>query len=41
MKSVGAFYENVNNVMVNLEQSAEDTKVYREQVAMLAQNIHH
>lgn len=39
LRSVNQFYDNVNSVMENLEQSAEDTKMYREQVAMLAQNI--
>ncbi len=39
LKSIGEFRNNISEVMSNLEQSAEDTKVYREQVAQLAQNL--
>jgi len=39
LKSISEFRNNINEVMVNLEQSAEDTKAYREQVAELAQNL--
>jgi gliding motility-associated protein GldL len=38
-KAIGDFRQNVNNVMTNLEASAEDTKQYREQVAQLAKNL--
>ena len=39
LKAVGDFRQNINDVMTNLEQSAEDTKQYREQVAQLAKNL--
>ena len=39
LKAIGDFRQNINDVMTNLEQSAEDTKQYREQVAQLAQNL--
>ena len=39
LKSISEFRNNINEVMVNLEQSAEDTKAYRVQVAELAQNL--
>ncbi len=39
LKAVGDFRQNINEVMTNLEQSAEDTKQYREQVAQLAKNL--
>ena len=39
LKSIGEFRNNISEVMSNLEQSAEDTKVYREQVAQLAQEL--
>jgi len=39
LKAVGDFRQNIHDVMTNLEQSAEDTKQYREQVAQLAKNL--
>ena len=39
LKAIGDFRQNINDVMTNLEQSAEDTKQYREQVAQLAKNL--
>jgi gliding motility-associated protein GldL len=38
-KSIDQFYSSVNTIMTTLEDSAEDTKRYREEVAVLANNI--
>jgi gliding motility-associated protein GldL len=38
-KTIDQFYSSVNTIMNSLEESAEDTKRYREEVAVLANNI--
>ncbi len=39
LKQTGKFYEGINELMSNLNSSLDDTKKYRDEVAMLAKNL--
>ena len=39
LKQTGKFYEGINELMSNLSGSLDDTKKYRDEVAMLAKNL--
>ena len=39
LKQTGKFYEGINELMSNLSSSLEDTRKYRDEVAMLAKNL--